>query len=88
MLHVITTIESGGAENQLLTIARYQVQKGNQVSVLFLKGEPTLLEAFEKNGVEVVSAVANFSALTQLCKLFQQIKKVQPGVVHAHLQDA
>ena len=85
MLHVITTIESGGAENQLLTIARYQVQKGNQVSVLFLKGEPTLLEAFEKNGVEVVSAVANFSALTQLCKLFQQIKKLQPGVVHAHL---
>ncbi len=36
--HLITTIERGGAEKQLLTLASEQVQSGLKVVVLYLKG--------------------------------------------------
>jgi hypothetical protein len=40
--HVITTIELGGAEKQLLILAEQQILLGFQVSVIFLKGKPEL----------------------------------------------
>ena len=40
--HLITTIERGGAEKQLLTLASKQVESGLKVEVFFLKGKPDL----------------------------------------------
>jgi hypothetical protein len=45
--HLITTIERGGAEKQLLTLASEQVQSGLNVEVFFLKGKPDLKNKFE-----------------------------------------
>ena len=49
--HLITTIERGGAEKQLLTLASEQVQSGLNVFVLYLKGKPDLRNEFEVAGV-------------------------------------
>ena len=40
--HLITTIERGGAENQLLILASNQVKQGLEVEVFYLKGIPEL----------------------------------------------
>ena len=56
--HLITTIERGGAEKQLLTLASEQVQSGIKVEVIFLKGKPELEKEFEESGVEVNKLLA------------------------------
>ena len=47
VIHLITTIERGGAEKQLLTLASEQVQLGMKVEVIFLKGKSELNKEFE-----------------------------------------
>ena len=46
VLHVITTINRGGAENQLVVLVREQVKSGLDVTVVYLKGEPELEQEF------------------------------------------
>ena len=55
--HLITTIERGGAEKQLLTLASEQVQSGLKAEVFFLKGKPDLKNEFENTAMEMNSAV-------------------------------
>ena len=47
IIHVVTTIMRGGAENQLLILVAEQVRLGFHVLVLFLKGSPELGPDFE-----------------------------------------
>ena len=55
ILHIITTIEPGGAEKQLLVLSKAQSIKGDKVSVIYLKGEATLKNQFEQHDVEVIT---------------------------------
>ena len=41
VLHVITTIELGGAEKQLLTLVEKQVESGLRVHIIYIKGNLT-----------------------------------------------
>ena len=87
ILHVITTIDLGGAEKQLLTLATCQSEKGFDVEVIFLKNSPTLIQDFLVAGVRVDSTFAKLGFFRQCIKLRR--KKVQEGVViHAHLPRA
>lgn len=87
ILHIITTIEIGGAEKQLLILCRQQINDGYQVSVLWLKGKPELVNDFKTSGVRLVSNFANKSFASQLLMaLFFRIKKSSRfNIVHAHL---
>ena len=87
ILHVITTIERGGAENQLLVLARYQRSENMDVSVFFLKGGNELEKEFRKIGVEVIGSYANHSLLRQLFFL-REYTRSKELVVHAHLPRA
>lgn len=82
ILHVITTIERGGAENQLLILVRHQISIGNQVEVAFLKGKPDLES-------ELRSVGANISFLTGSIgqQIFQLIRLLNKkfDIAHAHL---
>jgi glycosyltransferase involved in cell wall biosynthesis len=82
--HLITTIERGGAEKQLLTLASEQVQSGLKVEVIFLKGKPELKKEFEKSGVEVNQLLAGKSFLKQISLLSKYLRK-NPSPIHAHL---
>ena len=82
--HLITTIERGGAEKQLLTLASEQVQSGIKVEVIFLKGKPELEKKFEESGVEVNKLLTGKNFLYQISLLSKHLRK-NPSPVHAHL---
>ena len=82
--HLITTIERGGAEKQLLTLTSEQVQSGIKVEVIFLKGKPELEKEFEESGVEVNKLLAGKNFLHQISLLSKHLRK-NPSPVHAHL---
>jgi glycosyltransferase involved in cell wall biosynthesis len=82
--HLITTIERGGAEKQLFTLASKQVESGLKVEVFFLKGKPDLKNEFEASGVEVNNLLVEKSFLKQIFLLSKYLRK-NPSPVHAHL---
>lgn len=87
ILHVITTLDLGGAEKQLLTLATCQREKGFDVEVVFLKDKPTLLQDFLKSGVKVDLSFVGLGFLRQVLKL-KRGKSQENLVVHAHLPRA
>jgi glycosyltransferase involved in cell wall biosynthesis len=82
--HLITTIERGGAEKQLLTLASKQVESGLKVEVFFLKGKPDLKKELEASGAEVNNLLVGKSFLKQIFLLYKQLRK-NPSPIHAHL---
>jgi glycosyltransferase involved in cell wall biosynthesis len=82
--HLITTIERGGAEKQLLTLASEQVQAGLKVEVIFLKGKSELKKEFEDSGVEVNKLLVGKNFLHQIYLLSKHLRK-NPSPIHAHL---
>lgn len=84
ILHIITTIERGGAEKQLLILAAEQVQAGNHVEIVFLKGKGTLTNEFIKAGCKLICDCANKSILFQR-RLIQHKINENFNVIHAHL---
>ena len=84
---MITTIERGGAENQLLVLAREQVKSGKAVSVLFLKGAPDLKYSFEGIGAEVYESLKHLNFFLQIFR-FRAILNDDYDIIHAHLPRA
>ena len=85
--HLITTINRGGAENQLLILVKEQVRQGFEVHIVFLKGEPELGPDFLKAGALVHFELAHVFPLFQPIK-FRKIIKGVDAIVHAHLPRA
>lgn len=86
--HVITTIQRGGAENQLLILVEAQVQSGRAVSVVFLKGEPELQEKFENVGAHVVHLLHGKNPIRQIFYLHSYLKRLDNHILHCHLPRA
>ena len=57
LLHVLTTLDVGGAEMHVLKQVQGQAERGHQVRVLYLKGEGTLAPDFGAVGAEAVRHV-------------------------------
>jgi glycosyltransferase involved in cell wall biosynthesis len=87
VIHLITTIERGGAENQLLILVREQIEKDLDVEVFYLKGKPELEDSFSRLGARVNSLLANKSFLTQIL-LFRRFINRGNILVHTHLAQA
>lgn len=87
ILHVITTIDIGGAENQLLLLAGQQVKQAKKVSVLYLKGSGDLKDKFESVGVNVICELSNKNLFYQVKNLKKIIEK-KWDVIHCHLPRA
>jgi glycosyltransferase involved in cell wall biosynthesis len=82
--HLITTIEFGGAEKQLLILARNQIKQGLKVEVFYLKGKPELKTKFEDTGVKVNSLLVNKPFIFQVTK-FRKFIRNNESLVHTHL---
>jgi glycosyltransferase involved in cell wall biosynthesis len=87
VLHVITTLENGGAENQLLILAKAQKAMGMDVEVLGLKGGNTLLSDFHLNGIKVHTEFSNRTFLIQR-RMLKKLISNKKLVLHAHLPQA
>jgi len=84
IIHLITTIERGGAEKQLLTLVREQVKSGLGVEVFYLKGAPDLKQEFENCGAVVNQTLLKKSFFQQVFTLRKYLNQ-DPAPVHAHL---
>lgn len=85
ILHVVTTIELGGAEKQLLTLAKNQVSAGNTVSIHYLKGMPELLKEFQRFGISVIPPATNI--LRNIFRLANVLRQ-DFDIAHSHLPRA
>lgn len=90
MIHLITTIELGGAEKSLVRLATKQVSAGKSVKVIFLKGKSELLSELSEGGVQVLNQFSNRSFALQLVLLRKFLREVNRSetVFHAHLPRA
>ena len=84
IIHLITTIERGGAEKQLLTLVREQIKSGLGVEVFYLKGTPELKQEFENCGANVNQTLLKKSFIQQVFTLRKHLNQDQTPV-HAHL---
>ena len=84
ILHLITTIERGGAEKQLLVLVREQIALGYKVEVIFLKGRPELALEFKSLGAKVNTFLENKSFVRQIFLLRKYLTS-DNFLVHAHL---
>jgi glycosyltransferase involved in cell wall biosynthesis len=87
IIHLITTIEFGGAEKQLLILARNQIKQGLKVEVFYLKGKPELKTKFEDVGVKVNSLLVDQPFIFQVTK-FRKFIRNNECPVHTHLPQA
>jgi len=86
---VITTINRGGAENQLLLLVTEQIKQGLSVQIAFLKGEAELKQEFETIGARVHPEIANKRLFSQIIGLRKILRKLnRTSIVHAHLPQA
>jgi glycosyltransferase involved in cell wall biosynthesis len=89
ILHVITDIDRGGAENHLLDLVRHQRAHGLAVSVAYLRGNRYWTDGFAELGAEVHDLGLRFYGdLRPLMKLKHVIGRASFGLVHAHLPPA
>jgi glycosyltransferase involved in cell wall biosynthesis len=84
ILHLITTLDVGGAEVHLLAQVRGQRERGHSVRMAYLKGRGSLRSEFLAAGAEQVVDVGS-SPLT-LARLWPHLRWAQ--IVHSHLLKA
>jgi glycosyltransferase involved in cell wall biosynthesis len=84
IVHVITTLDVGGAEMHLLSQVRGQARHGHTVRVVYLKGHGTLAQDFRDAGASWVGPVGPLPALP--ARLAPHVR--QADIVHSHLLKA
>jgi glycosyltransferase involved in cell wall biosynthesis len=84
VFHVITTLERGGAENQLLILVRAQIMSGFDVTVIPLKGGSGLENEFISSGAKICDLRMHGTVLAQIRALRSTLPK-EYHMLHAHL---
>lgn len=88
ILHLITTIELGGAEKQLVVLTRQQKLMGHDVHIIPLKGKLELLDEFVAQGCVVHVNAVGINPLIQAGRIMKLERLIKPEVIHAHLPRA
>lgn len=86
VLHVITGIDVGGAENHLLSLCEGLVERGFDVTVAYLKGEGELARQFRDAGCDVVRIGIRADVdPVGFARLLGHVARRDYDVVHGHL---
>lgn len=89
ILHVITSLARGGAENQLLLLAAHQRAAGHQVAVAGLKEPSDLAPAFAAAAVTPHAlGLRRYGDPGPVARLRALVAALRPDIVHAHLPPA
>jgi glycosyltransferase involved in cell wall biosynthesis len=89
ILHVITTINRGGAENHVVDLAVGQAERGIAVAVAFLKGDGYWAKRLGEAGVRVEPlGLKYYGALAPVIRLRRLLRDYEPDLIHAHLPPA
>jgi glycosyltransferase involved in cell wall biosynthesis len=84
VLHVLTTLDVGGAEMHVLAQARGQVRRGHEVRIAWLKGQGTLAPDFTAAGAKCVGRLGTGPRLATA--LWPHMRWAD--IVHTHLLKA
>ncbi len=84
IVHLITTLDIGGAEMHVLAQVRGQVERGHRVRVAYLKGDGRLSDDFKTAGAEAVARIG--LGPSGLWRLWQHLRWAD--IVHTHLLKA
>ncbi|MGL5354931.1 MAG: glycosyltransferase [Cetobacterium sp.] len=89
ILHIITSLELGGAEKLLLDLIPSQKKFGAEVELLVLdiKGQKFLQE-YEKRGIKVYTTKNDKFSFKNIFEISKLVKKEKYDIVHAHLVHA
>lgn len=88
ILHIITTIEIGGAENHLLALTGELEALGVKNSVIYLKGLPALKSKLTALGITVIDNIANRNLWAQVRLLLSIVNRGDYDIIHCHLPRA
>ncbi|MFL5538547.1 MAG: glycosyltransferase, partial [Longimicrobiaceae bacterium] len=89
VLHLITTIDRGGAENHLVDLVRVQRAAGLEVTVAWLKGGGYWAAELRRLGARVAPLGMRFYGDPRaLLRLRAALREARPALVHAHLPPA
>lgn len=89
ILHVITALNRGGAENHLADLVRGQLAAGHRVSIAYLKGDGWWAETLRASGADISDlGLRRWIDPLALLRLVAAVRRFQPEVVHGHLTPA
>lgn len=89
ILHVITALNRGGAENHLADLVRGQLAAGHRVGVAYLKGDGWWAESLRTAGADIVELGMRWWLDPRvLRRLIAAVRRFRPEVVHGHLTPA
>ncbi|OGV96274.1 hypothetical protein A2W24_04005 [Microgenomates group bacterium RBG_16_45_19] len=89
ILHLITELEIGGAELQLLNLLRHANRQKIWVGVAFISGRGTLRDEFERLGIPLFDLTTNHRFSWKVVyKLVKLLRKERIQVLHTHLVHA
>ena len=87
VVHVITTLDRGGAELQLLLLAEAQIRRGHDVRILPLKGKNELGRKFEEVNATVDETLLNKNLILQGLLFMSRFRNTK-NLIHCHLPRA
>ena len=87
VIHIITTIERGGAENQLFILVKEQIKLKYAVEIIYLKGKPELADEFAEIGAHVNNSISGLNIIKQIIRTKLYLRK-KKSILHAHLPRA
>jgi glycosyltransferase involved in cell wall biosynthesis len=88
VIHLITTINIGGAENQLALLSQLQSENGSEVTIIPLKDCGDAQKVKFSSNVKIYRGVTNRNVILQVISLIRYLRAVDPDVIHAHLPRA
>nr|WP_321459144.1 glycosyltransferase [uncultured Vibrio sp.] len=84
---LITSVDYGGAETQLLYLASELVSQGHECCVCSMRAPQELVKSFEDKDIKVISLDMPKGGITisSIYLLYKAIKNYQPDIVHSHM---
>ena len=87
IIHIITTLDRGGAENQLVQNLLFQSKKGLNVTVLFLKGNGYWSDCLRQKKIKVYGPFFYKSYYLNPISIISFLKRIfkSNGIIHCHM---
>ena len=90
ILHIITSIDKGGAENHLFDLCRMQKKNKNKIHVIYFKGNSYWKKDLNAIGVpisfyNIKGIFSLFLIVLNIFKIFNLLNRFKPDIIHCHL---
>jgi glycosyltransferase involved in cell wall biosynthesis len=90
ILHIISSIDRGGAENHLFSLISGQVKKNNKVFICYFRGNDYWKKKYQKLGIKVnkiniVNSLNLFRVFYAIIYIYLKYRKYKSLLIHCHL---